>query len=215
MAPGAGVIHDGKCDARYGNTLLKNWERAAGFRLQSEALRGLATTPAPVMGSPGPAPSDARPPAPVSPGRDDGKLDGVVAPTRGGRHASLRTILRTVSPGFCVAIVLAACSAPSHHRQFRDGRAQRPRRAPRPAAYAARGRTPPASADRPPQWKTYTTPDGNSLFDYPPDWTVKDRAIGGARGSLYKIPRPARKVDRNPADKHCDQAESTQKFRLP
>ena len=49
----------------------------------------------------------------------------------------------------------------------------------KPAAQASA--RPPAQAD----WKTYTTPDGKLMFDYPPDWTVKDRAREAAPGGVF------------------------------
>lgn len=96
--------------------------------------------------------------------------------------------VRTVSAGFCVAIMLAACSAPSNPT-VSSGTAAATSTPAASAVKSTAGLKPAAQASpRPPgqaDWKTYTTPDGKFMFDYPPDWTVKDRAREAAPGGVF------------------------------
>lgn len=94
--------------------------------------------------------------------------------------------VRAVSVGFFVAVLLASCSSPSGPPTG-SGTAT-----PSSAASAASskpGLKPLAQASPRPtgqaDWKTYTTPDGKFMFDYPPDWTVKDRAREAAPGGVF------------------------------
>ena len=92
---------------------------------------------------------------------------------------------RAVSSGFCVAVLLVACSSPSGAPV--GSATATPSASPSAASKAAlkpaseASPRPSAQAD----WKTYTTPDGTLMFDYPPDWIVKDRAREAAPGGIF------------------------------
>jgi hypothetical protein len=85
-----------------------------------------------------------------------------------------------VSAAFCVAALLVACtpsSSPTPNAGTGPPGSSEP--APSPSAEAA-----PAEAEDP-AWKTFTTPDGKLMFDYPPDWTVQDRAREATPGGIF------------------------------
>ena len=54
--------------------------------------------------------------------------------------------------------------------------------APAPSKSSAAA-SPPASVQ--PEWKTFTTSDGELMLDYPPDWTIRDRAAEAAPGGVF------------------------------
>lgn len=90
---------------------------------------------------------------------------------------------RGVSAAVFVAALLTACSSPSSlpvdpgtSAGVTTPATSKP--APKPAKASPR-----ASAQL--EWKTYTTPDGKLMFDYPSTWTVKDRAREAAPGGIF------------------------------
>lgn len=85
-----------------------------------------------------------------------------------------------VSAAFCVAVLLAGCSSPSGPP---TGSATASSTTSKAALKPAATASPRVSAE--PEWKTYTTPDGQLMFDYPSDWTVKDRAREAAPGGVF------------------------------
>ena len=93
--------------------------------------------------------------------------------------------LRAVSSGFCVAVLLVACSSPSGPP---TGSATATPSASQSAGSKAGLKSAAKTSARPTAqaaWKTYTTPDGEFMFDYPPDWVVKDRAREAAPGGVF------------------------------
>ena len=97
-----------------------------------------------------------------------------------GEGAMFRAAGRAVSAAFCVAVLLAACT-PSSSPTVSSGAA--PPSSSQPAPEPAAEASPEESAQ--PEWKTFTTPDGGLMFDYPPDWSVKDRAREAAPGGVF------------------------------
>lgn len=93
---------------------------------------------------------------------------------------------KAVSIGFCVAALLAACSPDGPPT---GAGPTAPTSSPSPSAGSKTGLKPAAQASPRPTaqaaWKTYTTPDGEFMFDYPPDWVVKDRAREAAPGGVF------------------------------
>ena len=91
---------------------------------------------------------------------------------------------RAVLAAFCAAVLLAAC-APS-------GPAPGTTPPPAPAASSAPATTTPSETAAPSpsdpaasDWKNFTTPDGQLTFDYPAEWTIKDRAAEAAPGGVF------------------------------
>lgn len=68
----------------------------------------------------------------------------------------------------------ATSSAPATQGQQGTG-------VPQPGTAAAPSPSDPASAD----WKNYTTADGQLMFGYPAEWTVKDRQAEAAPGGVF------------------------------
>lgn len=89
---------------------------------------------------------------------------------------------RAVSAAFCVAVLLAACTPSSSRNSGTDSPGSTPG-ASESALKPSAGASPAASEE--PEWKTFTTPDGGLMFDYPPDWTVQDRAREAAPGGIF------------------------------
>ncbi len=93
-----------------------------------------------------------------------------------------------VSAGICVAAILAACSAPNNPAGSSGTAAPASSQAASPTPSKAALKPAANASPRPSvqaEWKTYTTPDGSLMFDYPPDWTVKDRAKEAAPGGVF------------------------------
>lgn len=92
---------------------------------------------------------------------------------------------RVVSAALCAAISLAGCVPPAV--------APRPES---PAATSAPATSAPPSLSGTPapaspsetasaEWKTFTTADDQLMFDYPPDWTINDRAAEAAPEDVF------------------------------
>ena len=98
---------------------------------------------------------------------------------------------RAVSAAFCAAALLVGLH-PSSSAEFRDCpfrlHAQRLAHASEPALSPSAGASPAEPEE--PEWKTFTMPDGGLMFDYPPDWTVQDRAREAAPGGIF-VDRPS------------------------
>lgn len=80
----------------------------------------------------------------------------------------------------CAAVLMTACSAPTGPPVVSETATPSLSKA---ALAPALRSTPRPSAQA--EWKTYTTPDGQLAFDYPPDWSVKDRAREAAPGGVF------------------------------
>ncbi|WP_427133539.1 hypothetical protein [Pseudarthrobacter sp. S9] len=87
-----------------------------------------------------------------------------------------------VSAGLFVAAFLAGCGST----------ATSPTTSPQPATSAASSpdTAPPTATPSAPDslaadWKTFTTSDGQLLFDYPAEWTIKDRAAEAPSGGAF------------------------------
>lgn len=89
---------------------------------------------------------------------------------------------RAVSAAFCVAVLLAACTTSNSPNSGTASPGSTPS-ASEPALTPSAGASPAESEE--PEWKTFTTPDGGLMFDYPPDWTVQDRAREAAPGGIF------------------------------
>ena len=89
---------------------------------------------------------------------------------------------RAVSAAFCVAVLLAACTPTSSQNSGTASPGSTPS-ASEPALTPSAGASPAESEE--PEWNTFTTPDGGLMFDYPPDWTVQDRAREAAPGGIF------------------------------
>lgn len=93
---------------------------------------------------------------------------------------------RSISAALCVAVLLAACTAPSGPRTSSSDAGSASARSetgfPSPSEPDATA-APAASAE--PEWKTFTTSDGRLMFDYPSYWTIKDRDREAAPGGSF------------------------------
>ena len=90
---------------------------------------------------------------------------------------------RAVSAAFCAAALLVACTPSSSPNSGTAPSSSTPSASPsasEPALSPSAGASPAE-----PEWKTFTTPDGGLMFDYPPDWTVQDRAREAAPGGIF------------------------------
>lgn len=100
---------------------------------------------------------------------------------------------KTVSAAFCVVLLLSACAPAAGPRMGTPGASPAISgsvpASPAPAGSAtASGSAAPSGSATPsggPPWKTFETSDGLFLFDYPPDWTVRDRAAEAAPGGVF------------------------------
>ena len=101
-----------------------------------------------------------------------------------------------VSAAFLMAVVLAACVppavAPSPTSPAFAQQSPQSSSAPAtsaPAGSAAATPTPTATAKptapASDKWETYTTADGQFMFDYPAVWTIKDRAAEATPGGIF------------------------------
>lgn len=95
--------------------------------------------------------------------------------------------LRAVPAALCAAMLLAACAPPATAPATSSPPAasvpvSSAPASPAPSVTAAPAfPTDPTTAD----WKEYTTPDGQLTFDYPAEWTVRDRAAEAAPGGVF------------------------------
>ncbi len=101
---------------------------------------------------------------------------------------------RAVFAAFCAAVLLAACAPPAADPSPTPPPfATRPAPASSPAATAPSaqpgqtGTAAPAPAPTPAseKWETFTTADGQFMFDHPAAWTIKDRAAEAAPGGVF------------------------------
>ena len=103
---------------------------------------------------------------------------------------------RVMVAAFCVATSLGACdpgtTPPRPRLPFMASMTAAPSGTATPSASGAATPAPsgtpaPASssAAAAAEWKTFTTADEQLMFDYPPDWTIKDRAVEAAPGGVF------------------------------
>lgn len=91
---------------------------------------------------------------------------------------------------FCVAIALGGCdtgtATPRPRSPFMASMTPSPSAAVTPSTSGTP--TPaPASPSEPAaaEWRTFTTADEQLMFDHPPDWTIRDRAVEAAPGGVF------------------------------
>jgi hypothetical protein len=100
------------------------------------------------------------------------------------RH--IGTAHRAVSVAFC-AVLLAACAPQGTAPAATSPPVPSPTASSVPATPTLSGTAAPASPSDPASsdWKNYTTPDGQLTFEYPAEWTIKDRAAEAAPGGVF------------------------------
>lgn len=87
---------------------------------------------------------------------------------------------KAVFAGFFAAVLLAACTPTG---ALPAGSETATPSASKSASKPLAAASPRATAQV--EWKTYTTPDGKLMFDYPGTWAVKDRAREAAPGGVF------------------------------
>ena len=98
----------------------------------------------------------------------------------------IRSFGRAAVAAFCLATVLTAClpgavpPAPRLPPESSESTSASASASPTDATATAPETEAPEA-----EWKTFTTADQQLEFDYPPDWTIKDRAIEAAPGGVF------------------------------
>jgi hypothetical protein len=92
-----------------------------------------------------------------------------------------------VSVAFCPALLLAACAPPGAPPETSSPSAPSATASSAPATPTPSGTGATSSPSDPTasDWTNFTTPDGQLTFDYPAEWTVKDRAAEAAPGGVF------------------------------
>jgi hypothetical protein len=97
---------------------------------------------------------------------------------------------RAVPAAFLAAVLLASCapsgpgagaSSPATSSASSTTSSSAPSTPSPSGTPASTAPTDPASSD----WKNFTTPDGQLTFDYPAEWTIKDRAAEAAPDGVF------------------------------
>ena len=124
----------------------------------------------------------------------NGSFGGTTSIPREGDMRRIRSFGGAAMAAFCLATVLTAClpgavpPPPRLDPQSSESTSESASASPTDTA-APETEAPPTEAPQTEapeaEWKTFTTADQQLEFDYPPDWTIKDRAIQAAPWGVF------------------------------